>query len=297
MQAMDNHLGENPAIQKLISWASAKASIKAMLLTGSLVNPYSKVDVFSDYDVILVVDDVYPFFKDKSWIDDFGEVLVVYWDPIYSDEDFNIDITGNVIQYKSGLKIDFTVWPVDILERIAASGQLPGELDMGYSVLLDKLGLTDGLKAPTYAAHVPDKPSDEQFQKSVEDFYSDAPYVAKCLLRDELLPAKWCLDYDMKHVYLRPMLEWLAQIDNDWSLPVGALGKALKGHLPPAVWAQLEQTFSGADIADNWNALFRTMELYGSAAAKVAQSLGYSYPHHLERQVTAYVADMRAGKQ
>ena len=27
--------------------------------------------------------------------------------------------------------------------------------------------------------------------------------MAKCLWRDEIFPAKWCLDYDMKHVYLR----------------------------------------------------------------------------------------------
>jgi hypothetical protein len=42
--------------------------------------------------------------------------------------------------------------------------------------------------------------NEETYQTLIQDFFSDAPYVAKCLWRDELLPAKWCLDYDMKYI-------------------------------------------------------------------------------------------------
>jgi aminoglycoside 6-adenylyltransferase len=165
------------------------------------------VDVLSDYDAVLVVEDVRPFFEHRSWLGDFGEVLVAYWDPIYSDPDHGIEQTGNVTLYADGLKIDFRLWPVALARRIAQAPALPDELDAGYAVLLDKDGLFDAMPPPSYGAYVPDRPDEGTYLTVVNDFLSDAPYVAKFLWRDELLPAKWCLDYDMKHTYLRRMLE------------------------------------------------------------------------------------------
>jgi aminoglycoside 6-adenylyltransferase len=149
------------------------------------------------------------------------------------------------------------------------------------------------MKPPTYTAYIPVPPTVEAYQKWIEDFFSDAPYVAKCLRRGELLPAKWCLDYDMKHVYLRPMLEWRAELDHGWSIPVGSLGKGLKKRLPPEIWSQLESAYAGADIAENWEALFRTMALFRQVAIEVGEGLGYAYPHDLDRRVTAYVNNMQ----
>lgn len=127
----------------------------------------------------------------------------------------------------------------------------------------------------------------------INDFLSDAPYVAKCLWRDELLPAKWCLDYDMKHVYLRQLLEWRMEIDQGWSVPAGSLGKGLKKRLPPDLWAQVEQTYAGARIADNWEALARTLDLFRRVAVEVGEQLGYAYPHDLHQRVNAYVDQIR----
>jgi aminoglycoside 6-adenylyltransferase len=194
-------------IHRLTRWAEQTDPVRAMLLTSTRANPGASVDVLSDYDVVLVVEDVLPFFEDRSWLYDFGEVLVAYWDPIHPDPDHGIEQTGNVIQYADGLKIDFTLWPFVLASRIAGAPGLPDELDAGYAVLLDKDGLFDGMPPPSYAAYIPDPPDEEAYQTVVNDFFSDAPYVAKYLWRDELLPAKWCLDYDMKHTYLRRMLE------------------------------------------------------------------------------------------
>jgi len=72
-------------------------------------------------------------------------------------------------------------------------------------------------------AYVTGPPSLAIYQTLINDFLSDAPYVAKCLRRDELLPAKWCLDCDMKHTYLRQLLEWRMEMDHDWSVPAGFL--------------------------------------------------------------------------
>lgn len=284
---------QDDVFQKLVQWARQRDSVRAILLTSTRAVPNASMDSLSDYDVILIVEDIQPFFEDRSWLEDFGQVLVVYWDPIYPDPDYQIEITANVTQYADGLKIDFTLWPVELLRKIVEAPALPAELDAGYRVLLDKDQLTNEMKPPTYRAYIPTRPTNEVYQKLINDFFSDAPYMAKCLLRGELFPAKWCLDYDMKHVHLRPMLEWHVGLQHDWSVPVGSLGKGLKKHLPPELWSQLEATYAGSDIGDSWEALFRTMALFRQVAIEVGEGLGYSYPLDLDQRVTAYVQKMQ----
>lgn len=280
-------------ISQLVRWAEQRSSIRAMLLTSTRAIPTAHVDSFSDYDVVLVVEDIHPFFEDRSWLEDFGKVLVVYWDPIHRDLEYDLEKVANVTQYTDGLKIDFTLWPVALMRKIVRAPALTAELDAGYRILMDKDGLTEGMKPPTYTAYVPVPPTAEAYQKWIEDFLSDAPYVAKCLRRGELLPVKWALDYDMKHVYLRVMLEWRVGVEHGWSIPVGSLGKGLKKHLPSTIWSQLESSYAGADVADNWEALFRTMALFRQVAIEVGEALGYAYPYDLDKQVTIYVQAMR----
>ena len=284
---------EDQVITKLIQWAEGQDSIRAMLLTSTRAVPNAPVDKFSDYDVVLFVDDIHPFHEERSWLQDFGEVLVAYWDPIYLDPDYSIEKFGNVTQYVDGLKIDFTLCPLEMLRKIVEAPSLPAELDAGYRILLDKDRLTEEMKKPTYKAYIPAQPTNELYQTMINDFFSDPPYVAKCLLRGELFPAKWCLDYDMKHVYLRPMLEWRMELDHNWSATIGSLSKGLKKKLPAEIWSQLENSYAGADIADNWEALFRTMALFRQVAMEVGKGLGYDYPLDLDERVTAFVKDMQ----
>jgi aminoglycoside 6-adenylyltransferase len=265
-----------------------------MLLTSTQAQPDATTDVLSDYDVVLVVVDIHPFFNNRAWLGEFGEVLVTYWDPIYPEPDYGMEQTGNVVQYADGLKIDFRMWPIELMQRMARAPTLIDELDAGYRVLLDKDGLAEGMPAPTFRAYIPSRPSEQAYQIFVEEFFSDAPYVAKCLWRDDLLPAKWCLDYDMKHVYLRQMLEWWLEREHGWALPVRNMGKGLKELLPAELWHQLERTYAGGGSAENWEALIRTVALFRSLAIKVADDLGYSFPAQLDQRVMEYVQAIRS---
>jgi aminoglycoside 6-adenylyltransferase len=280
-------------ISRLIRWAEPRKEIRAMVMTSTRADPRATVDRFSDYDIVLVVADIHPFVTNRAWVQDFGEVLVAYWDPTAPDPDYGIEQAGNVIQYADGLKIDFRLWPIALLRQIAQAATLPPGLDAGYAVLLDKDGLTSGMHPPTYRAYIPTRPTEATYRTWIEEFLNDAPYVAKFLLRNEVLPAKWCLDYDMKHMYLRRMLEWRMERDHGWSMPVGNLGKGLEKRLPSDIRAELKRTYVGAEIVENWEALFRTLALFRRVAIEVGEDLGFSYPHDLDRRVTAYVQAMR----
>ena len=264
--------------ERLARWGDRREAVRAILLTSTRAVPGAEVDAFSDYDAVLVVRDVRSFAADRGWIGDFGDVLVAYWDPIRPDPDHGLDALGNVTWYADRPRIDFTVWPVALLERVAAAPALPAELDAGYRVLLDKDGLAARLAPPTYAAYVPVPPDEATFLATVNDFLVGAPAVAVALLRDDLLPAKWVLDYDMKHVYLLPMLQWRAACDRGWAAPARALGKGLRKELPPDLCRELRGSYAGGEPAENWAALLRTMALFRRVAREVGERLGYAYP-------------------
>lgn len=294
MRTTLDELRGDAVVAELLAWANARSSIRAMLLTSTRTYPNAAVDALSDYDVILVVPDIQPYYQDRSWLSDFGDVLVTYWDPIYTSPETGLEIFGNVVQYENGLKIDFTLWPIEQALKIAENEILPADLDVGYVVLLDKDRLTDRFRPPTQTVYTPKPPTKAEFYKVVEDFYSDAPYVAKCLLRDELMPAKWCLDYDMKHLFLRQMLEWRMELDHGWSVSAGALGKGLKKRLPEAIWAALEATYVGAGLEENWEALFETLKLFREVGEQVAAGLGYEFPAELDRRVHLFLREYKA---
>jgi aminoglycoside 6-adenylyltransferase len=282
-------------LQRLIVWGEQRDEIRAMILNSTRSIPGAALDAFSDYDVILVVYDIRPFYEDRSWLGDFGSVLVVYRDPIaleHGHEQF-----AYITQYEDGIKIDFILWTVELLRKVALDDRLPDVLDVGYQVLLDKDCLTGGLKPATYKAHIPSPPDEQEYLDAIEEFYHEATYVVKHLWRDDLLPAKYNLDYMMKHKWLRQMLEWRIEIDHGWSLRPGAYGKHLKKHLDPATWAALESTYCGASIEENWQALFKTIDLFRRVGVEVGAQLGYSYPEELNRRVSAYLKQVKEHKR
>ncbi len=117
--------------------------------------------------------------------------------------------------------------------------------------------------------------------------------MAKHLWRDDLMPAKYNLDYAIKHRCVRRMLEWRMEIDSDWSTKPGAYGKGLKQRLAPELWAALEETYVGAVTEENWDALFGALALLREVAIEVGDHLGLEYPHDLDGRVSTYLQRVR----
>ena len=279
---------------RLIHWGMNQQPIRAMILYSTRSSPKASVDALSDYDVILAITDIHPYWEDKTWLEDFGRVLVVYRNPIHPDDLYGLDTSAHIVQYENGTKIDFTLFSVDMLKRITADENLPEYLDIGYTILLDKDGLTNGLKSPTYRAHIPLPPVDAEYQDVVEEFFHETTYVAKHLWREDLVPAKSMLDGSIKVVLLRKMLEWRVEIDHDWAIKPGAHGKGLKKLVNKPIWTELEQTYVGADEEENWEALFRLIELFRSVATEVGDHLGFAYPVGLHGRAVRYLQRVKA---
>jgi len=262
-----------------------------MILTSTRAVPNGAVDILSDYDIILVLSDVRPFFESRDWLAAFGPVLVLYRDPLVSNQG-HLD-SGYVIQFENDLKIDFSLWSVEIMQQVAADPRLPDEFDAGYRVLLDKDHLTDTLKPPTYRAYIPTPPTEAKYRESIEIALLDATYVAKFLWRDDMMAAKFMLDNYMKDEHLRPMLEWHYEIDHHWSVKPDLYGRGMKKWLRPDLWTELEGTYSGAGVEETWGALFKTIALYRKVAIEVGNHLGFTYPEEMERRTMAYIQKIK----
>jgi len=287
---MKHSIRETDVLNRLAQWANDQPLVRAMLLESSRANERAPIDLLSDYDVLLIVSDTRPFSQHETWLQDFGKILVTFRDrgQMYGHKTFN-----RLVLYEDGTKIDYIVWPTALLQRILEDSQVPELLDHGYKVLVDKDQLTQGLKPPTYTAFIPKKPAEKEYLSLMEEFWWETIYVAKNLWRDELMHVKYNLDFVMKYELLRRLLEWKIEIGYNWSWKPGLLGRGLKKHLDSKTWDEFASTYVGADIDENWDALFKTTALFRRVAIEVGNALGYRYPSELDERVTDYLQSIR----
>ncbi len=248
----------------LVAWAEAEPAVRAMVLTSTRARPDGPVDALSDYDVIVLVDDVPAFVAREAWLDARPGALARWGD---ESERLGERTVFRGIVYADGTKIDWSIWPETLLELIAPA---------------------------THRAHIPRPPSAEEYRAVVEEFWWSTTYVAKSLWRDEVVHAKFAFDTDAKLGALRPMLEWLLELDRGWDWKPGAYGRGLERALPLDIRSDLEATYVGAGIEENWEALFRTAALFRRAAREVADALGFEYPQDVDDGVSAQLERVRA---
>lgn len=284
---------QETVLTQLIDWANAQPDIRAMLLTSTRALPGASTDRYSDYDVILITTDVAARHADRSWQRAFGQVVIAYQDPLEQDPESGAQMTGAIVYYPGTLKIDFTLWSIDNARWLSSQDHLPIELDAGYQLLLDKDNLCAEWPKATGVGYQRQLTDAATYQRLINDFFIGVPYVITALIRGEMLPARWVLDYDMRYEYLLPMLEWYALLNHD-APSIGAHGKGLQRYLPASKWQQLERTWVGADPEATREALHVMIELFRDAAVAVGNAIGAEYPQQLHDRVLAHCAQLEA---
>lgn len=286
MMEMPNEVGVH---EKLVAWGTAHPEVRAMILTSSRAKPDGAVDLLSDYDIVLAVTDADQWVRDEAWITDYGRPLVRWSD---RNELHGCATYFRGVIYEDYVRLDYTLWPAVLLEHVAQAPLPPG-IDDGYRVLLDKDGGTAAWPPPSHRAFVPARPTAAEYHEVVETFWWSTTYVAKSLWRDELVFARFSLDYDIKLDALRRMLEWRIEIENGWAVSPGVHGRGLKRWLPADIWSAFAATYVGPDLEDNWAALTATIGLFRRVAREVGAALGYTYPQELDERMEAYLSAIR----
>ena len=276
-------------VREVAAWADKTDNVRAVILTSSRTNPDSPVDLLSDYDIELIVEDLDPFLEGDGWLTTFGEILVRWPHKPVRDR----KCVTRLVMFDNTPRIDFQIKMREVLERNVSAPHLPEFYDIGYEIVLDKDGITKDLAPPTHTAYRTRQPTEAEYDEIAHHFWWSATYVAKYLYRDELFFAKYMLDDALHHKYLRTAIAWHIGMKNRWAVNPGVHGRWFKHFVEPETWADVEETFAGADSEENWKALFKTAEVFGRLTSEVGAHLGYTYPIELDWNVTAYLAEIR----
>lgn len=281
---------EADVLTRTIRWTERHSAVRLVLLTSSRARPEGPVDILSDYDVVLFVTDPAEFLDTEDWIAEFGPPLLVVRD---GEVQFGVEKSNRMVLYDDGAKVDYSIWPITVIALIDRAGRLPEEFDVGYRVLLDKDSQAGRLPPPSFTAHIPPPPTEREYQSLIQEFWFCATYVAKYLWRNELMPAKVILDYEMTYLIVRRMLEWRIELDHQWSVRPGFFGRGLRRHLDAATWAELQAAYVGPEPEAIWTGLERTIGLFRRVTVGVGRDLGYSYPWDIDAKLSDYLRQIK----
>lgn len=269
-------------LDKIVRWAEKNPSVNALLLSGSLAGRGRK-DIFSDYD-IAVYGNNFDFIDDDEWLKQIGNYLVCIHDNF---EFLSYPIPTRLTIFDDISKVDFSFHPVQLLQTLTELEKLPDDYNIGYRILLDKDGTAARLKAPTFTGFVIKKPSPEEFENNVKEFWFEIYHVAKYLSRGDLWTAKWRAWAAKK--FLLSMLEWNHAIKARWKFSPKKDGKNMKDWVDKKIWKELEDCFGRFDKRDSWKALQKTIKLYQRIAPKTAEHLKYPYDQKLDHGISKFI--------
>src|SRR5687768_13179235 len=105
--------GEQEMLELIVSTAKNDDRIRAVMLNGSRVNPNAPRDIFQDFDVTYFVTDLDSFTKDHTWIERFGEIMILQMPEAMEDPPpMNDGHFAYLTQFTDGNRIDLTLFPL-----------------------------------------------------------------------------------------------------------------------------------------------------------------------------------------
>jgi aminoglycoside 6-adenylyltransferase len=280
-------------LDKIITWAQGEGFIRAVVLTGSRARD-EVIDFLADYDVTLFVTDANVYLENSAWIYALDKVWIEIADKIcvQGQKEYHT----RLVIFEGGIKVDFAFFTTDVLQNFEAQADLVSRFKRGYTVLLDEDSITKTLatsvpKGPVVAL----KPSKQEFETVVKEFFFEVYHVAKYLYRNELWLVKF-RDWAVKEFLLR-MIEWHEAAKHNWIYDTYYQGKHIREWASVEVWTLLEKCFARFDASDSWQALMVTIELFRCVATQTAKCLGYQYPADIDKNIIIFVQNLRSNTQ
>lgn len=268
----------------ILSRAENDEHIRVVGMEGSRTNKNIPKDRFQDFDVTYFVDDPALYTKDDTWVNVFGERLIMQ-----KPEDMELfpaveEGYSFLMFFTDYNKIDLTILPLTALEDYLNGDGL-------REILLDKDGRVEEKPTPTDEEYHIQKPGARSFDDCCNEFWNITTYVVKGLCRRELLFAIDLLAM-MRNELLR-MLSWQVGSAYGFTFSVGKNYKFIDQYLPAEQWQALLSTYRTDSVENTWRSLFTCHELFQDAAKNFAAKYGYTYPDY-DENVSRYVRDMYA---
>lgn len=269
-------------LARIVAWAEGEPNVLAVIMTGSRARIGATPDEFSDHDIEIISRDPGMLSRDDGWWRAFGNVWIHL--PLSKGQRH----PTRLVFYDGGLKVDFSLCGVERVREMVEARALDALYERGYRVLVDKVGVTDGLPAATGAFPARRVPAQEEFAAVAEEFWFEAAHIPRYLLRDELWVVKF-RDWTMKSLLLQ-MLEWHAIARNAQPVDVWHIGSHMKDWVDAATASELHTIFSRFDTQSSWQDLLATTKLFRRIGRETAALVGLTYPIAADESIAAYVA-------
>ena len=143
---------EQQMLDLILTTAQQDERIRAVIMNGSRTNPNVPRDPFQDFDIVYFVTDMTSFTKDHTWIERFGEIMILQMPEAMIDPPpMNDGHFAYLMQFADGNRIDLTLFPLARFHEFEAESL--------SAMLLDKDGLFTDLPAPSESDHLPMPPT------------------------------------------------------------------------------------------------------------------------------------------
>ncbi|MGI8543229.1 MAG: aminoglycoside 6-adenylyltransferase [Aridibacter sp.] len=278
---------EKEIFQLILDFAQTNERIRAVVLNGSRTNPNAKKDIFQDYDIIYFVNQIEFFTDDHSWIDIFGERLILQMPDLMTLSGYPNDATVSfayLMLFKDKNRIDLTLVPVEQIREAFI-------LESLSVLLLDKDKVFSNLPSPDESDYLIEKPGEKEFSDTCNEFWWVSTYVAKGLWRGEITYVKEILENPVRKMFMK-IIEWQIGIRTNFSVSFGKSGKNLKQYADPELYNKILSTYPDSKVENIWKSLFLMTDIFNESAKEIGKHFGFRYNSMESLNVLNYLKDV-----
>ena len=261
-------------ILNLILHTAKTLQVEVVAMSGSRTNPKAPKDVFQDYDVVYVVDDLDNLTSNLTWLDQFGTRII---------EQHNI--LGNrrlyLMLFEDDNRIDLTLCPKEYIKEWVES-------EADFTVLEDPKGLFAPY-SPNPQRYWTSPATETDFEKTCNEFWWVSAYVVKGICRKQVI-------YSTDHLYgicqqeLLKVLAWQVASDRG-AVDIGKNYKYLFNYLPIEKEKEFSALLDFSSLEKITQSLFATMQLFHQEAQYLAQKMGFDYDKEVADRMIEYAKE------
>src|SRR6476659_10139590 len=271
----------------IIDVAKNDDRIRAVLLNGSRANTKIPPDKYQDFDIVYVANDFESLIANREWTNKFGEKLI--WQlpdemVVGQKEPEKANRFSLLMLFTDGNRIDLTLMSKKEIDPNCKTDSLT-------IVWLDKDNMFPNITLPSDFDYLVKEPTEKEFLDTCNEFWWVCTYVAKGLLRDEIIYSKEMLETVVRPMFMN-VIAWHIGVETNFSVSIGKAGKFMSNFLSPELYQQILQTYSDQIVENNWRALFLMMDIFGQLARAVSAKMKFRYVIGEEENVTAYLKQL-----
>ncbi|QHT69932.1 aminoglycoside 6-adenylyltransferase [Rhodocytophaga rosea] len=280
---------ESEVTNLILQVARQDERIRAVVLNGSRANPNARKDVFQDFDIVYVVNQLDTFLMDHSWVNIFGERLIMQMPDQMCFGEKDEHSFAYLMLFTDGNRIDLTLFPVEKLTTHFKHDSLT-------IVLLDKDHLFENLPLPSEKDYLIQAPSQQEFTDVCNEFWWVSTYVVKGLCRNEITYARNMLEIPVRDMFFK-MIEWHIGIHTSFSVTFGKAGKKMKEQVEPELYEKILTTYPDANPDNIWKALLVMTALFKDMAKEIERKMNFTYNIQEEQNIMAYIQSAYKSQQ